>query len=159
MADREAGFLDALRDAGLSVDRDSVPVMYGNHQIDGGRQAARDLLEHAPHLTAIFALNDLMARGALDAAHAAGRHVPEDLSVMGFDDIPFAALANPPLTTVSQRIRQLGEQAADLLLGAIDRTSETQEDPRRASATSVLLPNSVVLRRSTAAAPGHLPAA
>src|SRR5918911_4627470 len=83
MADREAGFLDALRDAGLDVDRTSVPVMYGNHQIEGGREAAVELLDHAPSLTAIFALNDLMALGALDAARGLGRRVPEDLSIMG----------------------------------------------------------------------------
>ena len=62
-----------------------------------------------------------MALGALEAARAAGRRVPGDLSIVGFDDIPFAALANPPLTTVGQPIRQLGEQAADLLLQVIEK--------------------------------------
>ena len=95
--------------------------MYGDHQIEGGRQATSELLAHAPELTAIFVLNDLMALGALEAARAAGRRVPADLSIVGFDDIPFAALANPPLTTVGQPIRQLGEQAADLLLQVIEK--------------------------------------
>ena len=97
MADREGGFLDVLRESGLSVDRSAVPAMYGNHQIEGGRVATLELLSHAPDLTAVFVLNDLMALGALEAARAANRRVPTDLSILGFDDIPFAALANPPL--------------------------------------------------------------
>src|SRR5205807_7688168 len=102
-------------------------------------QAMLDLLAHAPELTGIFVLNDLMALGALEAARTAGRRVPDDLSVVGFDDIPFAALANPPLTTVGQPIRQLGEQAADLLLHVIEHgvtlTVEESAQP------SVELPN------------------
>jgi LacI family transcriptional regulator len=148
MADREGGFLDVLREAGMNVDRTSVPTMYGNHQIEGGRQATAELLERAPNLTAIFVLNDLMALGGLEAAREAGRRVPDDLSIVGFDDIPFAALANPPLTTVGQPIRQLGEQAADLLLQVIEDgvppTLEASPQP------NVLLPNQLMVRHSTA---------
>jgi LacI family transcriptional regulator len=148
MADREGGFLDCLREAGMAVDRSAVPTMYGDHQIEGGRRATEELLEHAPELTAIFVLNDLMALGALEGARAAGRRVPADLSIIGFDDIPFARLANPPLTTVGQPIRQLGEQAADLLLRVIDNgvtlTVEASVQP------NVLLPNELMLRQSTA---------
>jgi len=150
MADREAGFLDVLRDSGMGVDRTAVPSMYGNHQIEGGRQATIDLLEHAPHLTAIFVLNDLMALGALEAARSSGRRVPEEISIIGFDDIPFAALANPPLTTVGQPIRQLGERAADLLLSVI----EDGVAPVEASVhENVLLPNELIVRGSTAPPP------
>ncbi len=148
MADREGGFLDILRASGMAVDRSAVPTMYGDHQIEGGRRATVDLLEHAPQLTAIFVLNDLMALGALEAGRAAGRKVPADLSIVGFDDIPFAALANPPLTTVGQPIRLLGEQAADLLLQVIEDgvtlTVETNAQP------NVQLPNELMVRRSTA---------
>ena len=148
MADREAGFLDALRDAGLTVDRSGVPVTYGNHQIEGGRQATIELLTSTPELTAIFVLNDLMALGALEGARGAGRRIPEDVSIVGFDDIPFAALANPPLTTVGQPIRQLGEQAADLLLSVVDRAREDRSEPPR-----VLLPNELMMRASSGPAP------
>jgi LacI family transcriptional regulator len=148
MADREGGFLDGLRDAGRSVDRSAVPVMYGNHQIEGGRKAMGQLLAHTPGLTAIFVLNDLMALGALDAARAAGRRVPGDLSIVGFDDIPYAALANPPLTTVGQPIRQLGEQAADLLLNVIENGPAMSMAP--ATPPNVLLPNELIVRESTA---------
>lgn len=150
MADREGGFLDVLREAGMAVDRASVPSMYGDHQINGGRQATIELLEHAPKLTAIFVLNDLMALGALDAARASGRGVPGDISIVGFDDIPFAALANPPLTTIGQPIRQLGEQAADLLLRVIDDGVLPQEASVQ---PNVLLPNELIVRGSTAPPP------
>ena len=80
-----------------------------------------------------------MALGALEGARAAGRHVPEDVSIVGFDDIPFAALANPPLTTVGQPIRELGEQAADLLL---QRHRKRRAPASRSRAShDVLLPN------------------
>jgi DNA-binding LacI/PurR family transcriptional regulator len=151
MADREAGFLDLIRERGMSVDRAAVPVMYGNHQIEGGHQAMTELLDHAADITGVFVLNDLMALGALEAARALGRRVPEDVSIMGFDNIPFAALANPPLTTVGQPIRQLGEQAADLLLDVIEHgpgwAVESNAQP------NVLLPNEVIVRGSTAAVP------
>lgn len=146
-ADREGGFFDVLREAGMAVDRSAVPTMYGDHQIMGGRQATLDLLQHSPQLTAIFVLNDLMALGALEAVRASSRRVPEDVSVIGFDDIPFAALANPPLTTVGQPIRQLGEQAADLLLHVIEDGQapfDVSEQP------NVQLPNELIVRGSTA---------
>jgi DNA-binding LacI/PurR family transcriptional regulator len=105
------------------------------------------LLEHAPQLTAIFVLNDLMALGALAATQSTGRRVPEDVSIIGFDNIPFAELANPPLTTVGQPIRQLGEQAADLLLSVIEDGAAPEAD---ASQPTILLPNQLIVRGSTA---------
>lgn len=147
MAEREAGFLDALRAAGLAVDRAAIPAAYGDHQIEGGRRATVELLAHEPELTAIFVLNDLMALGALEGARASGRRVPRDLSIIGFDDIPFSALANPPLTTVGQPIRQLGEQAADLLLHVIEHGTAPQPDR---GVPNLLVPNELIHRGSTA---------
>jgi LacI family transcriptional regulator len=151
MADREGGFLDVLREAGLNVDRSAVPAMYGDHQIEGGRLATAELLSHAPDLTAVFVLNDLMALGALEAARAANRRVPTDLSILGFDDIPFAALANPPLTTVGQPIRELGKQAADLLLRVIEDGVTLVAEVADSAQPNVLLPNELIVRQSTAA--------
>jgi DNA-binding LacI/PurR family transcriptional regulator len=90
-----------------------------------------------------------MALGALDAARSIGRLVPSELSIVGFDDIPFAALANPPLTTVAQPIRQLGEQAADLLLRVINGDELATLDVT--AQPNVLLPNHLIVRESTAA--------
>ena len=148
MADREAGFLDVLREADRPVDRTAVPTMYGDHQIEGGRRATLELLDHAPHLTAVFVLNDLMALGALDAVRTTGRNVPRDVSIVGFDDIPYAALTNPPLTTVGQPISQLGERAADLLLRVID--GGIAAPPVTNGETNLLLPNQLIVRESTA---------
>jgi DNA-binding LacI/PurR family transcriptional regulator len=89
-----------------------------------------------------------MALGALEAARSSGRRVPTDLSIVGFDNIPFAALANPPLTTVGQPIRQLGEQAADLLLRVIEDGAPPAIDVT--PQPNVLLPNELIVRGSTA---------
>ena len=151
MADREAGFLDRLREVGMRVDRTAVPTMYGDHQIEGGRRATLELLDHASRLTAIFALNDLIALGAIDAVRSTGRNVPRDMSIVGFDDIPYAALTNPPLTTVGQPISQLGERAADLLLRVIDYGIGAVEES--SVETNLLLPNQLIVRESTAAVP------
>src|SRR5437870_10585846 len=139
-----------MLELGMGVDRSTVPAIYGDHQIEGGRQAMSDLLSHAPDLTAIFVLNDLMALGALEAARAANRRVPSDLSVLGFDDIPFAALANPPLTTIGQPIRELGKRAADLLLRVIE-AGVTLPEVADSAQPNVLLPNELIVRQSTAA--------
>ncbi len=147
--EREAGFRDALVGAGRLAPPAGIPTAYGDHQIVGGRRALAELLERAPGITAVFVLNDLMALGALDAARAVGRRVPQELSIVGFDDIPFAALASPPLTTVRQPIRQLGERAAELLLGLIDE-ARSPEARRRAEPSAVTLPTELVVRGSTA---------
>jgi LacI family transcriptional regulator len=152
MADRERGFLDALREAGMVADRATVPTTFGNHQIEGGRAATAELLSRHPELSAVFVVNDLMALGSLEAARGAGRSIPDDLSIVGFDNIPFAALANPPLTTVGQPIRRLGEQAAELLLRVIEDGVSTTVDA--AVQPTVLLPNELIVRGSTAPAPG-----
>lgn len=154
LADREGGFMRALAERGLPTDRSSVPVEYGDHQIGGGREAMAALLSAEPRVTAVFVLNDMMALGALEAARAAGRRVPDDLSVVGFDGIPFSALANPPLTTVAQPIRQLGERAAELLL----RLAPAGPPGNADETPSVVLPNTLVPRASSGpASAGTIP--
>ncbi len=108
------GYRDALRDAGISADRALVEpcVDWG---LDSGRRAADRLLESAPKLTAIFAQSDLLALGAIAALRARGMRVPEDVSVVGFDDIPVSSAFDPPLTTVRQPMREVGELAARLI--------------------------------------------
>jgi DNA-binding LacI/PurR family transcriptional regulator len=76
----------------------------------------RRLLVWAPDLDAVFAANDLMAFGALAVLAAAGRRVPDDVAVVGFDDVPEAALSEPPLTTVRQPIEEMGARMVRLLL-------------------------------------------
>ena len=114
---RVEGYLHAYRRAGLRHTKEWVhpcaPVA------EAGARAATQLLETHPELTALLCYNDLVAVGALQAATAMGRRVPEDLAIVGFDDIPLAALVRPPLTTCHVPRYELGAQAVALLLGQI----------------------------------------
>jgi LacI family transcriptional regulator len=115
----------------------------------GRRQAARMLrLESRMRPTAIVAANDLIALGALLACRDVGMHVPDELSVVGFDDIPFAALAFPPLTTVRQPIAELGALAAELLIQRMRRAN----GHRRRTKKLVTVRPDLVIRGSTAPA-------
>lgn len=88
--------------------------------VEGGQDATRELLNAIPQLTAVFCYNDLVAIGALQACADLGRRVPKDLTVVGFDDIPLAALVTPPLTTCRVPRYELGVQAVRLLLDQIN---------------------------------------
>ena len=116
---------------------------------EGGREAARRLLAEDDGITALIALNDLMAAGVLAAAKEVGRRVPEDLSVIGFDDLPFAADLSPALTTVRLPLREMGERAMELLLAKPDALDEDQNEP---VAQTVDVPTELVIRSSTAQA-------
>ena len=135
--------LDGWR-AGLEaagIDWAGVPVASGPDKLrEAGRVAGARLLDRADRPTAIIALSDVTAVGVLEAAAERGIAVPGELSVAGFDDVPEAAAANPPLTTVRQPHQRKGSEAVRLLL----------EGPE---AESVLLPIELVVRASTAPAP------
>jgi LacI family transcriptional regulator, repressor for deo operon, udp, cdd, tsx, nupC, and nupG len=134
---RREGYRDALREAGLP---ERAPYMQVVGGIDPplGELAARRLLalEDAP--SAVFAVADTLAVGAIKAALAAGRQVPGDLAVVGFDDVPLASIFEPSLTTVAQPRRELGRQSMLLLLKRM--AGEMPE--------SVTLPHAMVERRS-----------
>lgn len=111
--DRLEGYKKALAEAGLPYIEDYViPQTY---IWDGGYQAARVLLDQKPQCTAIFAANDPMAYGVLFAAYEAGLTVPGDLAVVGYDDLEFSAIMQPPLTTIRQPRFEMGEKAVSLL--------------------------------------------
>jgi LacI family transcriptional regulator len=133
---RVQGWRSALQAAGLACD--DALVADGAFTAAGGFAAMRALLAHRP--SAVFASNDLMAIGAICAAAEAGLRVPQDLSMIGFDDIALAAYSNPPLTTIAQPKHQTGELAAQLLMQRIAQ-------PGRPLQREILRP-SLVLRRS-----------
>ncbi|MFK0173651.1 LacI family DNA-binding transcriptional regulator [Streptomyces sp. NPDC090306] len=135
---RLRGHQEALAVAGL----DTSLVAEADFNESGGYEAARRLLDQHPDLDAIFAASDNMAAGALRALRDAGRGVPDDVSVVGFDDAPVAGLMTPRLTTVRQPIRQLGSEMARMLLALING-----EDP-----SPLILPTRLVVRESTAPA-------
>ena len=136
---RHAGFLDALDQAGL----EPGPVVTGDWSPRAGYQAGQRILEENPSTTALFVANDQMAMGALRALVEAGRSVPDDVSVVGFDDIPEASFSQPPLTTIRQDFAALGREAVRLVIGAI----AGEELP------STLVPPRLVTRASSARRP------
>ena len=111
------------------------------HGRDAGRRAAGVLLERAERPTALIAMSDEIAVGALQAAEARGIAVPGELSIVGFDDTPDAADARPPLTTIAQPHHEKGAAAARLLLSPEDEPA------------NVVFPTELVVRASTAPAP------
>lgn len=138
-AGRIAGLRRALAEAGLAVAEEHL--VRGNGRPDGGAAAARTLLGHGLDVTAVFAFNDQMATGAVGALQRAGCRVPEDVSVVGFDDIPLAAAIYPALTTVAQPIAEMGALGVRLLLDRIAR----RDAPWRRE----LLETRLVVREST----------
>ncbi|MET7751690.1 LacI family DNA-binding transcriptional regulator [Micromonospora sp. NPDC005367] len=139
---REAGFRRAMADAGVPVDEKLVRV--GGFRIESAAATAGELLALPDRPTAVFAGNDLSAISTVDVARGAGLSVPDDLSVMGFDNIPESALVNPPLTTIAQPLQRMGAEALRLLIdliGGIERDSH------------VRLPTELVVRASCAPAP------
>ncbi len=117
-ADRRTGWEKALGEAGRPADL--TLVAEADFTRAGGQAATAALLARRPDLDGLFAASDLMALGALDALRAAGRRVPDDVAVVGFDDSELARTADPPLTTVRQPIEELGAEMARLLVAQLD---------------------------------------
>ncbi|MDX3265351.1 LacI family DNA-binding transcriptional regulator [Streptomyces sp. MI02-2A] len=140
--------LDGFRD--VVVDADPRLIAEGDFTPAGGERAMRLLLERCPDLDAVFAANDLAASGALRVLRAQGRRVPEDVAVVGFDDmLPVAEQTDPPLTTIRQDIEEMGRLMAGLLLRALDRRGRPLDDgPGADGGSGVVLPTTLVRRAS-----------
>jgi DNA-binding LacI/PurR family transcriptional regulator len=155
--DREAGARDAVASAGLAPD--ALHVAEGDGHVAGGARAAAELLTRASDLTAVFAYNDLSAIGVVREVRSRGRRVPEDVSVVGFDDVDVAAYADPPLTTVSQDTRLLGRWAVERLLARIDGADDGRNGRDAKGGTSagdpVVVPVHLTVRGSTGRAPAR----
>jgi LacI family transcriptional regulator, galactose operon repressor len=113
MTDRARGFLQALKESGKDP---RVTVLHGENSFAGGHALAQKLLDKTPDVTAIFAGNDLMAFGTARTIIEAGRTVPDDISLIGFDNLEFASVLHPPLTTIHQPKYEIGRAAAEILL-------------------------------------------
>ena len=137
--DRLRGYKAALADCGIPVMEELV--IEGDYQQKTGYEATKSLLQRldAPP-TAIFASNDLSAFGAMDAAREWGLRIPDDISIIGFDDIPQASLVYPKLTTVRQPLEQMGQIAVKMLL---ERIEDPSRPPQR-----VTLATQFVIRES-----------
>lgn len=121
--ERDQGYRQALRAAGLALRAELV--YRGDFREPGGYQGMTALLAVRPRPTAVFVANNLMTLGALRALHEAGLRIPDDMALVGFDDVPWATSLNPPLTAVSQPSQEIGSTAADLLLDRLARPERT----------------------------------
>lgn len=138
--DRVEGYKRALRDAGLPVDESLI--VQGNFAHRSGYAGMKILLERK--VDAVFASSDITARGALQALHEAQVRVPDDIALVGFDDLPTAAQVMPPLTTIHQPIEEKGALATSILLDMIENGLEAPQQ--------VLLPTELIVRKSCGAA-------
>ncbi len=138
-AERTRGYLAALAAAGIAPNPELV--IESNFDVDGGRAAAATLLELSEPPTAIFAFNDQLAIGAMQAAFARNLRVPDDLSIVGFDDTAEAELVTPALTTLRQPLAEMGRMGVSLLTRLLDS--------RQLEALHVELETQLIVRRST----------
>jgi LacI family transcriptional regulator len=138
--DRHEGFLEAMRDAGLDPDAELIVVSEAFTESEGARLCGR-LLDGPREFTAIAAANDLLALGCLDTFAERGVECPEEVSVVGFNDMPFAARFQPPLTTIHIPHYEIGSAAAELMLELLQGSDA---EPRH-----VRLEPTLVVRNST----------
>ncbi|MFJ8491297.1 LacI family DNA-binding transcriptional regulator [Streptomyces sp. NPDC094038] len=142
---RVDGYRDALRDAGRTADE--LLIEPGDFTEEGGRRAMARLLEREPRLDAVFAGSDVMAAGARQVLRVAGRRIPEDVALVGYDDSAIARHMDPPLTSVRQPIEGMGRAMIDLLLAEIaDRRPAAARELERRHA---VLPTALVARASS----------
>lgn len=137
--DRLVGYQQALDAAGFS--RDAALEATGDFSQQGGADAMRRILDARPDVDAVFAASDLMAAGAVQVLRAAGRRIPEDVGVVGFDDSSIAETTDPPLTSVRQPIEEMGREMVRLL---VEHTAVPGSVPRK-----VILATQLVRRRSS----------
>jgi DNA-binding LacI/PurR family transcriptional regulator len=148
---RWRAIVEAAKDLEIPTEPRLVAQLQGVDPGPGpGLEVTRELLRTHRPFTALFAFNDVTAMGAILALREAGLRVPKDISVVGFDDVLAAATYNPPLTTVRQPLRSMGQTAASTLLGLI-----RDDTPYPRPATITVYPN-LVVRKSTAPAPTHV---
>lgn len=139
--DRETGYRAAMDEAKLPVEEGWV--VDGNLSLPGARRATRRLLDHAHRPTAIFCANDEMAIGCLHEVKSAGLAVPHDMSIVGFDDIRYAEVTDPPLTTISQPAEDIGERVMYRLCRQI-------ESDNGKTGSAEIVPHQLVVRQSVA---------
>jgi LacI family transcriptional regulator len=137
--ERIKGYQDTLERAGIPFDPNLL--VQGEFTRAGGYSATQHLMQRQNPPSAIFASNDQSAFGALEAARELNIRVPEDLSIIGFDDIPAATVTHPPLTTIRQPLQEIGERAMRMLLELMNHQNVLSRE--------ILLPTSLVVRQST----------
>lgn len=136
--ERESGYQQALKEHGIPVNTDYI--QYTQHLgFEHGQQAMRNILNLHERPTAVFGVSDLLAIGALKEINANGLHVPDEMAVVGFDNIDFSNMTHPTLTTVAQPMYKLGTNAAQMLMNKINGTA----------VESIVLNHELVIRESS----------
>ena len=135
---RIVGFQQALTEGGIELTTEDFTI--GNGRYESGYKAMQELIQRRPDLTAVFVFNDLMALGAMNALRAQGIRVPEDLSIIGFDNIFYASTSEPALTTIAQPIAAMGQECITQLL---QRIQQPEKPP-----TLITLPVELIERSS-----------
>lgn len=120
---RLEGLFHAAAEHGMA--QGTMPVAIGNFSTSSGAKAAAELMQEHPDLTALLCLNDRMAVGAIQHMHELGKSVPDDITIIGYDNIALAAVINPPLTTIDQHPGRLGETAFNMLLDVLNGETPT----------------------------------
>jgi LacI family transcriptional regulator len=123
--ERLLGYRQALEETGLPFTEDLV--VWGGYRMEGGRKACAKLLSLSDPPTAIFSTNNLMTVGVLQELSHRGIKIPEEVAVVGFDDLEWAEIVHPPLTVVAQRPYEIGYQAFKILLERLNRLEGKQE--------------------------------
>jgi LacI family transcriptional regulator len=141
---REAGYRGALQAAGIAFDPDLV--RNAGYEENESADAARALLTRPQRPTAVFAANDVTAIATMETALALGMRIPDDVSVIGFDNVPESALVEPGLTTIEQPLQLMGQRAVEMLLDLLADREPAQQ--------RLKLPTRLVVRGSCAAPPG-----
>lgn len=139
--ERLQGYKDEAEKKGMSLDNDLV--VEGDYQEAGGFRAMNSLLDARVQFTAVLAANDQMAYGARLALHRAGLRVPEDISLIGFDDLPHSAFTLPPLTSVRQSVYEIGVSAAKAMIDILNK----QNPPSRLVAAELVVRESTRINR------------
>jgi LacI family transcriptional regulator len=119
MTERARGFLRGLESATSAVE---PVVIYGKNNFAGGAEMAQALIREHPEVTAIFVASDTMAYGVMQALIGAGRKIPRDISVIGFDNVELSSIVHPPLTTIHQPKYEIGQAAVEVLLRLTGKT-------------------------------------
>lgn len=146
--ERLEGYRDALATGNLKYDPKLVKK--GEYRSQWGREAIMELADEGAVFEAVFCGNDLIAIGAIRALREMGKSVPEDIGVMGFDDIYLAGTVTPPLTTVRQPVYDMGYQAAKLLIGSIEsREAKKPGEEAAECGRSLILDTELIVRQST----------
>jgi DNA-binding LacI/PurR family transcriptional regulator len=124
-AERQRGYRDALAEAGIEADPSLI--VQGTGRAGGGQRALPQLLSLDPVPTAVFCYNDVTAIGLITAAREAGLSIPQDLAIVGFDDIAFAQLVHPALTTIAQPVDSLGRGAVEMVLALLPDDGRSEQ--------------------------------